>query len=252
MRNTKTLATAALILGALLASCGQQFYRSRPNDPPLLAEKGDAQVGAQLQIGATGTTGISGAWSPAKHLGLQAGHSGSGSTGIITVGNDLYHYQERRNQTYLGVGYYTAPTATKLFEVYGGVGAAGFSSLNTGYVHRMRLTNWYLQPAFAVRLPHVELAASLRYDYLRRGLTELDTSYQRASLHRFLDFRNYGFLQPGLTLRAGGRLRFTFEFFESFVLNRSYETIYGSSSQHGVAQYAVGLQWKPGRRMRAR
>ncbi|RYY87137.1 MAG: hypothetical protein EOO15_12740 [Chitinophagaceae bacterium] len=251
MQNTKHPGIAlALLLGAfLISSCGQQYYRARPNDPPLLTGKGEGKIAGMFNLSTSSMPRFSAAWSPVKHLGLQAGHGASGSTGHTSDDTQSYPFSERRSFGYAGIGYYTALPKQLHFEIYGGAGAARYQSRAMGYVQRLHLTNGYLQPAIAYRIRNFELAASLRYDYLHRGRTEVDTSFTRSdNLHRFLDVRDYHMLQPGLTMRAGGQVKFCFEFYESFMLNRKYESVYGSIGQHGVAQYSVGIQWtiRPG------
>ncbi|TCZ70170.1 hypothetical protein [Flaviaesturariibacter aridisoli] len=242
-RNRNLTACAALLTGLLLASCGQQFYSPRPNDPPLLAAKGDLKVDGRLELSALSTPRLSAAWSPVAHLGLQAGYGSNNSRGYTSLDSTGYDYYEQRSLGYVGAGYYANLRPNVLFEVYGGVGAARYHSSHTGYIDRLNMTNWYVQPAIAYRQASIEIAASLRYDYLHRGRTLLDPSWEYSrDRHRFLDFRGYQFLQPGLTLRAGRTVKFCFEFFESFVLNRAYESVYGARSQHAVARYAVGLQ----------
>ncbi|RYY93029.1 MAG: hypothetical protein EOO11_20425, partial [Chitinophagaceae bacterium] len=169
----------------LLASCTQQYYRPRPNDPPLLAEKNDLKVAAMFAVNANSTLRATAAWSPVKHLGVQAGYGATGDSRVAPDGaNDFY--SERRSFGFGGVGYYSALRGNGHFEVYGGLGSARYyGGAFSGYIHRLRMTNWYLQPAVGLRLKQIELAASLRYDYLSRGRTEVNDSMSTGPEHRF-------------------------------------------------------------------
>ena len=249
MRKYRFLA-AVLLSAFLFASCGQQYYSSRPNDPPLLAQKGDMKVNGSVELSALSTSRLSAAWSPVGHLGLQAGYGANNTRGYTSYDSTGYDYYDRRSLGFAGAGYYRSLRPNVLLEVYGGVGLARYHG--AGYVSRLNFTNWCLQPAIAYRQRSLELAASLRYDYLHRGRTELDPSFDYSrGRHRFLDYRGYQLLQPGITLRAGGTVKFCFEFYESFVLNRAYESVYGARSQHAVARYAVGLQLDLSRMIRS-
>lgn len=245
MRNTKPTAFA-VACSLLLSSCSQLYYRPRPADPPLLSRKND------LKLSAEGTVGLSlygrgqAAWSPAEHLGLVAG-VGISPEGVST--NDPDYTWERRTQWHGGIGYYRTLGGHRFFEVYGGAGLVRFGSRGTGYVRQMHLGNYFVQPTLAWRYKETELALSLRYDYLHRGLTTFDTTFERTSEHDFLRYTNYHLLQPSITFRGGKKVKFYSELSLSYVLNTGYQTLYGRTSYRADApmpasllQLAVGLQ----------
>jgi hypothetical protein len=242
MKPVKTL-IPVLALGILLGSCTQQYYRPRPNDPPLLSEAGQVKATASLSFTATPT--VSASWSPARNLGLQAGFNSSRSSGYTSDYNGNNNFKERRSFVYAGVGYYNKFSQKGLFEIYGGIGSAGFSATGTGPVSRLQMTNFYVQPAIAMVRDRMELAFSVRYDRLQRGLTRLDTTIRPVYYNgeqKFLQYHGYDLLQPGITFRVGWpEAKFHFDLYESFVLNSDYETLYGDRIQNGLLHLSLGL-----------
>ncbi|RYZ20185.1 MAG: hypothetical protein EOO16_17530 [Chitinophagaceae bacterium] len=242
MKTSQTI-LSVFALSALMASCTQQYYRPRPNDPPLLSEAGQVKATGSLSL--TGSPMVSAAWSPVRGLGVQGGFSSSRTSGFMSDGSTRNDFRERRSLVYGGVGYYRKLSPNTLFEVYGGVGSAGFSADGTGPVSRLRMTNYYVQPAVGLVRDNLELAFSVRYDHLQRGLTRLDSSRYGLFLdgdQKFLRFQGYDLLQPGITFRAGWpEAKFHLDISESFVLNSDYESLYGDSRQNGLLRLTIGL-----------
>jgi hypothetical protein len=247
MCNTKLLLPA--LAGILLTSCGQQFYRPRPSDPPLLSEAGQLHVNALVNVtAANGPTG-SVAWSPVKHLGLQAGYNATRHSGNITSNGNSQDNMERRRNLFGGVGYYTHLKANTLFEIYGGAGAVSYHAENYGFVQSLKFTNYYVQPSIAWHIRDMDLAFSVRYDYLRRGETVVDSVHYAADyggIHSFLNDDSYQLLQPGFTFRAGKKqVKFQVEISQSYLLKQDQHSLYGRTNQDGMVQVIVGLSVDP-------
>src|SRR6476620_1187154 len=118
MFTSHRLLPCLLLPGVLFfASCGQQYYRPRPNDAPMLTGKGQLHVNGLLA--ATGTT-VSAAWSPAQRFGLQGGYTVHGNTRTMSDNfTTTIRATERRSQLCFGVGYYTLLRNGFSFETYG-------------------------------------------------------------------------------------------------------------------------------------
>jgi hypothetical protein len=230
----------------LLGSCNQHFYRPRPLDQPMVTEAG--QVKASFLLTSTSAY-ISGAWSPVKNIGVQAGINGLGEGSDATTTNtNTEASSEKRSHYFVSAGYYQQNNRPFHFEVYGGVGRAQYRHSSDQPVRRLVFGNYFLQPAVVATQKGLQAALSLRYDYLHRSRTETDPSavLDYNGVHKFLQYSGYHFLQPGLTLNVGGGgVQGHFEFSSSFVLDKGYATVYGGDFiQNGTLRIALGLTFR--------
>jgi hypothetical protein len=95
----------------------------------------------------------------------------------------------------------------------------------------MKNLNLFLQPSIAFVHNNFDAAFTLRFDYLKRNKTLIKDSVLSADdkeKYKFLEYNNYAFFQPAITLRAGFKyIKFQFQIAKSIPFSNNYKSIYG-------------------------
>ena len=209
---------ACLIIN--LYSChAPHFYRPKPLEPALLSHE------KQLTTNLIGDdiVAFSIAYSPVSHLGIQAGIAQRGGQ---DNGNDESYFNP-----YISTGYYKIVAHNSLVEVYGGGGVYNYKNNFDVPVKKINFSNYFIQPSFAFLNKNIDVAFTIRADYLKRHTTTInpnqppDTSTFQYS---FLKYANYFFIQPGVTARGGIKnVKFQLQVSKSYPFNKGYSSVFG-------------------------
>lgn len=210
----------SLFLIAHLLSCqSPHFYRPKSLEPVLLTH--EKQVTLNITSGDIATYSI--AYSPMAGLGIQAGaghRSGESTT-----------YDESYFNPYLSVGYYKKVSTTGLAEIYAGGGVYNYKNKIDVPVKSIHFSNYFLQPSFALMYKNIDVAFTVRTDYLKRNKTVINTNTPpdaSSMQYSFLKYDDYFFLQPGVTVRGGIKnIKLVLQMSKSIPFSNKYNSIYG-------------------------
>lgn len=229
------------------ASCTHRYYYPKPLQPPLLSAAKQLRVNGISNLNPVNPiTGISLAGSPVKHFGLLVGAASASYKETVSSygGAQTVTYNERQWNPEIATGYYTLLSQNILVECYGGWGVYNYSNEAHAFVQKIAHHDYFLQPSVALVDRNVEMAFTVRYDHLQRRSLLLDTTSGSLSdsAYSFLGYQRYNFIEPGITVRFGGKFVMAqFQFSQNFALSKSYETIYGSFKKSGAIKVAVGM-----------
>lgn len=213
-----------------LSACTPHFYQPKPLEPVLVTKKNQLKINAIANID---LNAVSIAYSPKKALGIQLGigsfHNKSFSTsnaGIETIYQNEYYFNPL-----IGVGYYNNISENFLLEIYTGAGMYNYKNTAVSYLKSMKTINLFLQPSIAFVHNNLDAVFTLRIDDLNRNKIKISDSVLSADdqkKYKFLAYKNYLFIQPGFTVRAGFKyVKFQFQISRSIPLSNNYKSIYG-------------------------
>jgi hypothetical protein len=177
------------------------YVPSSPNTQ-LLSEKND--IGFNLVASASSKfSGVEtqASFLPAKHIGLIAGYS-SGK-------NDAAETYMKFHKLEAGIGYITPLSQEWHFEAYGGAGTGKIDNTHaTGY-SKIRLTNFFIQPALAVssKKKTVQFGIVSKFSGVNfRADTAFDNAKEPYNTSQIISLHDQPFhvmWEPGLVFRAG-------------------------------------------------
>jgi hypothetical protein len=214
-------------------SCTPHFYKPKPLEPVLLTEKKEFKLNA---ISNLSMSSVSIAYSPDQNFGIQAGlatnHYKSSGT---NSGRDTIYINEYVFDPYLAAGFYKNIATNILFEVYGGIGMYNYKNTALSYLKNMNSLNLFIQPSIGYVQNNLDAIFTLRIDYLDRNKTKIKDSVLSQNdqkKYEFLKYKNYFFIQPGITIRAGLKnFKIQFQVSESIPFSGNYKSIYGYGAQ---------------------
>ncbi|MCW3092269.1 MAG: hypothetical protein JWP81_3338 [Ferruginibacter sp.] len=217
----------------LISSCTPHFYKAKPLEPVLLTGQNEFKLNAITDFS---MSSVSAAYSPKQNFGILAGvasnHYRSSAT---TAGRDTIYINEYVVNPYLGAGYYKNIAPNILFEVYSGIGMYNYKNTALSYLKSMNSLNFFLQPSIGYAQNNLDAIFTLRIDYLDRNKTKIKDSVlsvNNQKRYAFLEYKDYFFLQPGITLRAGTKnFKIQFQVSESIPFSGNYRSIYGYGAQ---------------------
>lgn len=211
--------TVAFFLVYLSSCQSPHFYRPKSLEPVLLTQ--EKQVTLNITSGELPAYSI--AYSPLSNFGLQAGAG-------HRIGNNTT-YDETYFNPYLSAGYYKKVSSAGLAEIYGGAGIYSYKNKIDAPVKSINFSNYFLQPSFALLYKNIDVAFTLRTDYLKRNKTVLDTNAppdMSSRQYSFLKYDNYFFFQPGVTVRGGIKnVKLVLQMSKSIPFSSQYSSLYG-------------------------
>ncbi len=219
------------------SSCTPHFYQPKPLEPVLLTKENQLKINAIANID---MNTVSVAYSPKNNLGVQLGigsfHNKSFSTD--NAGRETIYLNEYYSNPYVSAGYYKHLSQDVLFEAYGGIGMYRYKNTAVSYLKNMKNINLFIQPSIAFVNKNFDAAFTVRVDYLNRTKTIITDSVLSTDdriKYQFLDYKNYFFFQPGITLKAGFKyVKFQFQLSHSIPFSNSYKSIYGYGYRFGL------------------
>ena len=182
-------------------------YAPNTQNVTLFQEKGDAKLSAGLSRGEE----------VSKALELQSAYAITNHIGIMA---NFYRYKRvnRADLFELGAGYFLPLTKNVVFESYGGISYAQFTSrissieplgnnefLTKNYYYSRDFTRYFIQPAIGFKSKLIEIAFSTRLAALNyRRLKISEDSYQNSSsLSSQMLPSSHFLIEPALTIRFG-------------------------------------------------
>lgn len=211
----KRLTLITLILAVSLSSCTHYYYVANVQNVPLFREKHDFHItGAYGGGDASECTEVQVAFSPANHFGIMTDFMSA------TGKNPTWDYITSMNRvtvatgTYFdgAIGYYKTLKEHGVFEIYGGLGRCDqhhqYSDLfsNSWGSSDLSFTKLFIQPSVGLTFNHFDMAFSTRI--CRLSFTSINNQIDQTDTYDYDDLnnlanKNYLFLEPALTLRAG-------------------------------------------------
>jgi hypothetical protein len=217
-----------------LSACTPHFYQPKPLEPVLLTRADQLKINI---VSDKNMSAISAAYSPSTNLGLTAGiaTNSNKTTGTDNNGQEKIFLDEHYANPYVGIGYFKHFSENFLFETYAGAGTYTYKNNALSYLKNMKNVDLYLQPSIAFINDYIDVAFTVRIDYLNRGATIIKDSVltqDDQKRYSFLNYKSYLFAQPGITIRAGFKyVKFQFQISQSIAFNNNYKSIYGYGSR---------------------
>jgi len=217
MKTLLQLSALFTILG--LNSCS--VYQPNGVNTPLFSKKGQTAINANVGSGAN----LQAAYALSDHIGIMA--NGFWGNSEVTINND----DKRKGKGSLfeaGIGYFTQSTGGFAFETYAGGGVGNvhidrtISSTNVTKKFETSATKLFVQPSVGYVRKHFEVAFTPRLSALnyKKPTTTYSASELTADKFVNIDQTTWLFLEPTLTIRAGGqRLKGQIQLGKAFKLN---------------------------------
>ena len=219
--------SAIIILISSLCSCS--VYVPNGVNTPMFTKKGETQINASVGTGVN----VQGAYAVSDHVGIIA--NGYFNNTTTTINND----DTRKGNGKLfegGVGYFTKADNGFAFETYVGAGFGNLTidksvvSTKSNKAFETSAAKIFIQPTIGYAAKHFELGFTPRFTMMK--YQKPTTTYSSAELaaDKFvnIDQTNWLFIEPTLTIRAGGeKLKGQVQLGRSFKLN-SQELGYSS------------------------
>lgn len=222
-----------LSIAFCLFACTPHFYKPKPLEPVLLTAQNESKLNAITDFS---MSSVSAAYSPKQNLGIHVGvatnHYKSSGT---NYGRDTVYINEYVFNPYFSAGFYKNISTNVLFEVYSGIGLYNYKNTALSYLKSMKSLNLFIQPSIAYAQNNLDAIFTLRIDYLDRNKTKIKDSVlsvDNQKKYEFLNYKNYFFIQPGLTIRTGVKnFKIQFQVSENIPLSNNYRSIYGYGAQ---------------------
>lgn len=199
-----------LLLVVMLSSCTRYYYAPNAQNVPLFKERNEYRIMAGMgKISDEISTGeVQAAYSITDNFAVSANYMGARGGDNL---HDTSHNWGRGNYIEGSIGYFSPMQQNCVFELFAGLGNGsqhhqyGSTAKNNGSAD-LRLSRFFIQPAFGFSNKYVDIAMSLRISSLSfyhisrqvdsgdRGFGEV--SDIQASPNSFM-------LEPALTLRGG-------------------------------------------------
>lgn len=212
----KTRHLFAMFIQLVVLQACSSGYMSHTISSPGLQKKGDLSLSGQI-----GSAGLSfqSAIAPAKHLGIMFNAS------LFQQGDFIFDSdRESGNMLEFGAGYFKQQNKHMYWSTYAGIGSGSYyhSHKDPGearYYGSVNTLQFFVQPSAGLRYRHIEGDLTLRLSAMR-----IKGSSRDITINRF-----YPLIDPALTLRVGGKIKFVAQFGTSFYLNQSsFVTPFGS------------------------
>lgn len=213
-----------------LCSCTPHFYQPKPLEPVLLTKEDQLKINFIYDIN---LPAVSIAYSPRQSLGIQIGLGVNDNKAVSSnnAGSTIIYLDEHYFNPYAAVGYYKSISKKILFEIYTGAGMYNYKNNAVSYLKKMQHVNLFLQPSIAFVHKNIDAAFTLRIDNLNQSKTVIKDSVlspDDQEKYKFLNYKSYFFIQPGITIRAGFKyVKFQFQISKSIPFSTNYESIYG-------------------------
>ncbi len=212
-----------IIFTLFINSCG--LYTPTSINTPLLKEKGEAKIGAQLLNGVD----VQAAYAVTNSIGIMANYQylNYSYNYINKRSLDQYFKQYGTNKIgEIGLGYFkTEPSLKKYYativkEIYGGIGLGNFkihqkikfdNKTNNNfsspfyYKHYVPIKTYFLQGNVGKRKNKNEISVGTRFTIMNYGTAKStipDSLFLNSKLNNFL-YKNHFYLEPNLTFKTG-------------------------------------------------
>jgi hypothetical protein len=207
-------------MGIALTSCGPVLYNSVGQNVPLFREKGEAQVagGVSLSMSENGL-----AYNSSSGVVVQGALAATNRVALISSFNYFSgdSYDEWSHDSFyfeVGAGIYKPLEDSKaILELLGGIGSGFMNNQSSGAPDFVKATyiKPFVQPSFGWRFRVVELAITPRIalvNYVQHSSSMFNSDIESDINNFFATRKSSVVFEPGLTFRAGGKIKFQYQF----------------------------------------